>query len=69
MTWMLFWKILFIAVMVVFTVMSVLVTVLGAGDIRRLLAGLRDDAIEADSESADADPEKASPIIDASDGE
>ncbi len=69
MTWMLFWKILFIAVMAVFTVMSVLVTVLGARDIRRLLAGLREGGIEAERESADADPEKARPVVDSGDGE
>ena len=55
MTWMLFWKILFIAVMAVFTLMAVLVSILGARDVRRLIAGLRDgrrgEGIdEADSE-------------------
>ena len=55
MTWMLFWKILFIAVMAVFALMAVLVTILGARDVRRLIAGLRDgdeseDVDEADSE-------------------
>ena len=55
MTWMLFWKILFIAVMAVFTLMAVLVTILGARDVRSLIAGLRDrndgeDVDEADGE-------------------
>jgi len=66
---MLFWKILFVAVMVVFTVMSVLVTVLGARDIRRLLAGLRGDSIDNGGDSADADPEKPLPAVDSGDGQ
>ena len=44
MTWVLFWKILFIAVMAIFALMAVLVTVLGARDIKSMIAGLRDDA-------------------------
>lgn len=58
MTWMLFWKIMFVLVMAVFAVMSILVTVLGARDIRRLLSGLKDDA------SADADPSRPRPEVD-----
>lgn len=69
MTWMLFWQILFIAVMVVFTLMSVMVTVLGARDIRRLLAGLRDDAEIAARLSADADPKKSAHGVDGGGGE
>ena len=46
MNWLVFWKVMFIAVMVIFALMSVLVTVLGARDIKRLIAGLKnpDDA-------------------------
>lgn len=61
MNWMVFWKILFVAVMVIFALMSVLVTVLGARDIKRLIVGLkkRDD---------DANPsaEKPPPTVDGS---
>ena len=53
MSWMLFWKILFIAVMAVFTLMAVLVTVLGARDVRRLIAGLRDGDDSEDVDEAD----------------
>lgn len=42
MTWILFWKIVFVAVMAVFALMAVLVSLFGARDIRRLIAGLRD---------------------------
>ncbi|MEQ9410808.1 MAG: hypothetical protein RIK87_24060 [Fuerstiella sp.] len=42
MNWELIWKVVFIAVVSVFAVMSVLVTVLGAKDIRRLLKHLKD---------------------------
>lgn len=43
MTWELFWQIVLVAVVSAFAVMSVLVTVLGARDIKRLLKGLKDD--------------------------
>lgn len=42
MTWELIWKIVFIFVLSAFGVMSVLVTILGARDIKRLLKQLRD---------------------------
>ena len=41
MTWEFIWQIVFIASLILFAVMSVLVTVLGARDIRRLLQRLR----------------------------
>lgn len=43
MTWELLWKTFFVGVLALFSGMSVLVTVLGARDIRRLLRGLRDE--------------------------
>ena len=43
MTWELFWKIVLIGVVSAFALMSVLVTVLGARDIRKLLKRLKDD--------------------------
>ena len=42
MNWELTWKIIFIAVIAVFAMMSVLVTILGARDIQRLLKHLND---------------------------
>lgn len=42
MNWELIWKVVFIGVVVVFAMMSVLVTVLGAKDIKRLLQHLSD---------------------------
>jgi len=69
MTWIIFWKVLFIGIMTVFTVMSVLVAVLGARDIRRLLAGLRVDADASTRANADADPEKSARNVDESDRE
>jgi len=44
MNWELFWKALFIGVIAIFTVMSFLVTFLGARDIQRLLKHLNDEA-------------------------
>ena len=43
MTWELIWKLVFVIVLVTFAVMSVVVTVLGARDIKRLLQHLRDE--------------------------
>ncbi len=40
MTWILFWKVFFVLVMIVFALMSILVTVFGAKDIKRLLKAL-----------------------------
>lgn len=42
MTWELIWKSVFIAVISAFAVMSIVVTILGARDIKRLLKHLRD---------------------------
>ena len=41
MTWILLWKTILILTLASFTVMAVFVTVLGARDIRKLLAALR----------------------------
>lgn len=43
MSWMLFWKVCFVVVLGVFTVMALLVSVLGARDVRNLLRRLRDE--------------------------
>lgn len=43
MNWPLIWKLTFIAVVAVFAVMSVLVTILGARDVRQLIERLRND--------------------------
>jgi hypothetical protein len=42
MTWELIWKLVFIIVLSTFGVMSIVVTILGARDIKRLLRHLRD---------------------------
>jgi hypothetical protein len=42
MTWELIWKLVFIIVLSAFAVLSIVVTVLGARDIKRLLKHLRD---------------------------
>ena len=43
MSWMLFWKIVFLAVLSLFAVMSVLTSILGARDIRKLFRKLNDE--------------------------
>jgi len=43
MTWILFWKIMFIVVMIVFAVMACMVTVFGARDIKKLLKSLGEE--------------------------
>ena len=48
MTWELLWQASLISTLIIFAVMSVLVTICGARDIRRLLRDLRD----AESDSA-----------------
>ena len=40
--WELIWKVVLVGILAIFTVMSVMVTILGARDIRRLLSSLRD---------------------------
>lgn len=42
MTWILFWKVCFVVVLAIFAVMALLVTVLGARDVKKLLRALRD---------------------------
>ena len=44
MSWLIFWKVMFIVVMIVFALMAGLVTVLGARDIRKLLKALGEDS-------------------------
>jgi len=49
MTWVLFWKIVLVLALGVFAVMAVFVTILGARDIKKLLAALRhleDDSVD-----------------------
>lgn len=48
MTWELLWKIVLVLALAGFTVMAVLVTILGARDVRRMLRGLRES--KADDE-------------------
>ncbi|MCF6313977.1 MAG: hypothetical protein L3J39_16140 [Verrucomicrobiales bacterium] len=48
MTWMLFWKVLFVVVMFLFALMSVLVTIFGAKDIKRLLKALGEKGDEGE---------------------
>jgi hypothetical protein len=48
MTWILLWKTVLILALAAFTVMAVFVTVLGARDIRKLLAALRDPEDDSD---------------------
>ncbi|NOY00198.1 MAG: hypothetical protein GXP30_10750 [Verrucomicrobia bacterium] len=43
MTWILFWKIMFVVVMAMFAVMACLVTYFGAKDIKKLLKALSED--------------------------
>lgn len=50
MSWELLWKVVFVGVIGVFAVMSVLVTIFGARDIKRLLGELEQERDEADSE-------------------
>jgi hypothetical protein len=47
MTWELLWKLVFIIVLSAFAVMSIVVTLLGARDIKRLLQRLRDQDEES----------------------
>ena len=46
MSWMLVWKIVLLLAIVCFTIMTVVVTIGGALDIRRLFQQLRDDSRE-----------------------
>ena len=46
MSWMLLWKVMFVVVMLVFSVMALLVTVLGARDIKKLLKALEEKGEE-----------------------
>ena len=51
MTWELVWKTVFIGFSVTFAVMSVFVTILGARDVKRLLAGLRSQEIDREEDA------------------
>lgn len=48
MTWMLFWKIVFVAVLAIFAVMTVLTTIYGARDVRKLLRDLDEEQESGD---------------------
>ena len=49
MTWELLWQASLISILIVFAVMSVLVTIYGARDIRRLIRDLRDADSDAEN--------------------
>ncbi len=51
MNWMLFWKIVFVAVLSLFAVMTVLTTIYGARDVRKLLKELDAEAKNPPDES------------------
>lgn len=55
MSWVIIWKVVFVALLSAFGLMSVLVMVRGAADIRKLLAALKDEADQADSVASDGD--------------
>ena len=57
MNWTTLWPLVLVLTLVLFTAMAILVTVLGARDIRRLLAHLRDPSSDDESrDSPDASP-------------
>ncbi len=55
MNWVIIWKVVFVALLSAFGLMSVLVMVRGAADIRKLLAALKDEADHADAETSQRD--------------
>jgi len=55
MNWVIIWKVVFVALLSAFGLMSVLVMVRGAADIRKLLAALKDEADQADAETSKSD--------------
>ena len=56
MTWELIWKVVLIAVLAIFGIMAVLVSILGARDIKRLLIGLRDQDDDDEEQAGSKDP-------------
>lgn len=52
MSWELLWKVVLVAVVGLFALMAILVTVLGARDIRKLLRGLREEEALEDEEDS-----------------
>lgn len=48
MSWMLFWKIIFLGVLALFAVMAVLTTINGAKDVKKLLRELDEEAERGD---------------------
>ncbi|NNE90147.1 MAG: hypothetical protein HKN23_00725 [Verrucomicrobiales bacterium] len=50
MTWQLFWQIFLFGVLGIFAVMAVLVTILGARDIRKLIRGLKENDEDRENE-------------------
>ena len=55
MSWELLWKIVLIGVVGLFALMAVLVTVLGARDIRKLLRGLREEGSSGEEKEGDSE--------------
>ena len=58
MNWMLLWKIVFVVVLALFATMTVLTTIYGARDVRRLLRSLDED--QADRDQKDSTDESSS---------
>ncbi|MEO2012805.1 MAG: hypothetical protein ABGZ53_00385 [Fuerstiella sp.] len=52
MNWQLIWQVVFVGLLLGFAMMSVLVIINGAKDVRRLLSGLEDARAQADSTSS-----------------
>ena len=57
MNWQLIWQVVFVGLLLGFAVMSVLVIIKGAKDVRRLLSGLEDARAKADSSRGDENPQ------------
>ncbi len=53
MSWEIVWKVVFVALLIAFAGMSVLVTIFGASDIRKLLLALREESDQRPSETDD----------------
>jgi len=57
MNWQLIWQVVFVGLLLGFAVMSVLVIINGARDVRKLLSGLEDARAKADSSRSDQNSE------------
>ena len=57
MNWQLIWQVVFVGLLLGFAVMSVLVIINGAKDVRKLLSGLEDARAKADSSRSDQNSE------------